>query len=536
MTDLNLCEKKIYSQNGEDGITMKLVELLYDPSENNSTKYYVEFGVENGDECNTRILREKYNWNGLMMDGRFENKTINLQNEYITKENIIQLLKKYNVPSKINLLSVDIDFNDFYCLHEILKNYECDIIICEYNGAHFINEDKIIIYDAYAQWDCTNYFGASFLSLYKLGEKFGYSLIHCDYIGINCFFIRTELLKSKNIKLLHTDNIEQIYKSANYVKYHVPGHGTGPNGGHPQDPQYRKYISSDDAMNIDRPKYFVVPYSCIGDQLSLSGAVHYLLQEKNAYKVCILASSINYDSVKHLYEDYPQVTVYPVEYDYHFSEERHKFENLPIDKRDGYELVAFGNHSGKKWRMPRVFELDALYLAANIPKEVRFSHFRLPKRLDNSLKIYNKLVEKVGKDYVIIHDDPSRLLILNYDKVRTWLSTNGLSHLPVVYLGYNRNNYPLIKGLNNVDVTDIILSHDIFDNVDLLRNAKVCHMMDSSLGILLDYITDSCRSDQYRISHERLLYKLSKDLYKSKWEFEEGVSMLNEFDPKDEPV
>ena len=52
---------------------------------------------------------------------------------------------KYNVPEHINLLSVDIDFNDFYCLKEILKHYKVDIIICEYNSSHLPNEDKIII-------------------------------------------------------------------------------------------------------------------------------------------------------------------------------------------------------------------------------------------------------------------------------------------------------------------------------------------------------------------------------------------------------
>ena len=60
--DLSLFENKIFSQNGEDGITMKLVDLIYNCDNNN--KYYVEFGVENGNECNTRILREKYNWKG----------------------------------------------------------------------------------------------------------------------------------------------------------------------------------------------------------------------------------------------------------------------------------------------------------------------------------------------------------------------------------------------------------------------------------------------------------------------------------------
>ena len=53
--DLSLFENKIFSQNGEDGIIMKLVELIYNGDNHN--RVYVEFGVENGIECNTRILR-----------------------------------------------------------------------------------------------------------------------------------------------------------------------------------------------------------------------------------------------------------------------------------------------------------------------------------------------------------------------------------------------------------------------------------------------------------------------------------------------
>ena len=126
--NLSYFERKQFSQNGEDGITEKLIELIYNG--NNNNKFFVEFGVENGLECNTRILREKYKWKGLQMDGSYENSEINLRKEWISKENIIGLFKKYNVPKNINLLSVDIDFNDFYCLKEILSVYTCDIIIC----------------------------------------------------------------------------------------------------------------------------------------------------------------------------------------------------------------------------------------------------------------------------------------------------------------------------------------------------------------------------------------------------------------------
>jgi len=58
--DLSVFENRVFSQNGEDGITTKLVELIYDG--NHDDKFYVEFGVEDGKQCNTRILRENYRW------------------------------------------------------------------------------------------------------------------------------------------------------------------------------------------------------------------------------------------------------------------------------------------------------------------------------------------------------------------------------------------------------------------------------------------------------------------------------------------
>jgi len=238
--ELSLFESKKYSQNGEDGIIKKLLELIYDDDNNN--KYYVEFGVENGNECNTRILREDFNWNGLQMDGTYENNDINLKREFITKENIVDLFKKYNIPAIINLLSVDIDFNDFYCLKEILSNYKCDIIICEYNATHLPSEDKIVIYDPNGGWDNTNYFGASLFSLYKLGNKYNYSLIYCNENGINCFFIHNDIINSRQLYFNDMNNVEKIYKKA--------GYSDGPNGGHPQDPYNRPYINYEEAIKI----------------------------------------------------------------------------------------------------------------------------------------------------------------------------------------------------------------------------------------------------------------------------------------------
>jgi hypothetical protein len=76
--NLQYYEDQIYSQNGEDGILLRILEILgllpgstvQDITTGEGGRrggYYVEFGVEDGTQCNTRILRERFNYTGLLM-------------------------------------------------------------------------------------------------------------------------------------------------------------------------------------------------------------------------------------------------------------------------------------------------------------------------------------------------------------------------------------------------------------------------------------------------------------------------------------
>jgi FkbM family methyltransferase len=230
--DLKNYENKIYSQNGEDGILLEIINRL-----NLKNGYYVEFGTQNGDECNTRILREKYDWYGLLMDGTYENNNINLKNEFITRENITNLFEKYNVPKQFNLLSIDIDYNDFYVLHKILEKYTMDIIILEYNAYFLQNEDAIIKYNSNGMWDGSNYFGASLLAFKKLLNKFKYSLIYTENKGVNAFFVADKYADKFN----NCNNINILYNSAKY--------SNGPRGSHPMDTKNRSYVQFDDIID-----------------------------------------------------------------------------------------------------------------------------------------------------------------------------------------------------------------------------------------------------------------------------------------------
>ena len=61
-------EFKVFSQWGEDGIIAFLINNL-----NIENKFFVEFGVENYVESNTRFLLKKNNWSGLIIDSSIKN-------------------------------------------------------------------------------------------------------------------------------------------------------------------------------------------------------------------------------------------------------------------------------------------------------------------------------------------------------------------------------------------------------------------------------------------------------------------------------
>jgi hypothetical protein len=234
--DLEKYEKRVYSQNGEDGVLEKIFGIV-----GTTSRYYVEFGVENGNECNTRFLRQFYGWKGLMMDLSYQNHNINLNKEKITAENIVELFQKYQVPTEFDLLSIDIDLNDFHVWNTICQFYRPRVVVIEYNGCLSPHEDKVVIYYPNNHWDGTNYYGASILAFYKLGRKYGYSLVYAENRGANIFFVRDDVLESCGSLFKNTNNVEKLFKPLRNA-------GPGPNGGHTLDPHNRAYLKAENLL------------------------------------------------------------------------------------------------------------------------------------------------------------------------------------------------------------------------------------------------------------------------------------------------
>jgi len=186
-------EGLVFSQNGEDGVIGALVARV--PTLN---KYYVEFGVQNGKQRNTRALQERSAWTGLLLDGSHEDPIINLHKEFITPSNVAFLFEKYHVPKNLGLLSVDIDSYDFWITKAILEaGYSPDIPVTEVNsqvstGLFTVPPPNV----TGLPWLTPGQrnFGASPEAFAALGGKFGYKMVYCESRGVNCFMMKSSLI------------------------------------------------------------------------------------------------------------------------------------------------------------------------------------------------------------------------------------------------------------------------------------------------------------------------------------------------------
>ena len=203
---LEIYEKKVFSQFGEDGITDYIFTKI-----GTETKYFVEIGTQDGSECNTRFLREQRGWTGIQIDAKYENPLINLHKHMVNKENIISILQSYHVPYEFDYFSLDIDGIDWYILNEVLSNYQVRAFVCEYNACLDVNVDQVIQYDPNF-WDAgpyNIYHGASLKAFCNLARSKSYSLVHSN--GVNAFFVNDDYWTGDE-DFPETNNLEVLWK------------------------------------------------------------------------------------------------------------------------------------------------------------------------------------------------------------------------------------------------------------------------------------------------------------------------------------
>lgn len=196
-------EHKIYSQNGEDGVIDTIFSII-----GVTNKIAVEIGVsvtatdEHGDyisnrlENNTAALADN-DWRLYWFDiiePFITPINCTFTNKFLTKDNIVESFEENCIPIEFDLLSIDIDSNDYY-LRDALKGYSPRVVISEYNGCFDASVEYVMPYDEDYIWPGTTdrEYGVSLKSLTKQADELGYDLVYCEKKGVNAFFVRKDI-------------------------------------------------------------------------------------------------------------------------------------------------------------------------------------------------------------------------------------------------------------------------------------------------------------------------------------------------------
>jgi hypothetical protein len=229
---------KCYSQNDEDGI---LLEIFNRIGVEHST--FIEFGVGNGLENNS-LLWLVQGWRGLWIDGgaqdaqsirarfadRIAARQLHFRQAHITAESIDQEFVAAGMTGGIDLLSIDIDGNDYY-VFEAIRSVSARVVVIEYNGKFPPPVRWRMPYSPHHHWDGSDWFGASLQSMDDLFAARGYGLVACNITGANAFFVRNDLLGE--------GRFHAPYTAANHyqpTRYFLTGGLFQHIGGHPPAP------------------------------------------------------------------------------------------------------------------------------------------------------------------------------------------------------------------------------------------------------------------------------------------------------------
>jgi hypothetical protein len=222
---------KVYSQHDEDGITEAIFNRI-----GTTNKFFVEFGAGDGLENGTLYCLLKA-WSGVWIDGSaisvdaietgfkdfIASKRLKVHYSFLTAENIEQIFSEMEVPEEFDLLSIDIDNNDYWVWQAIQK-YSPRVVAIEYNASFKQTVACVVPYSPTSIWDHTNYYGASLKALELLGRRKGYCLVGCNYTGVTAFFVREDLVGRH---FAEPFNAENHYEPPRYFVRMPNGHRPG---------------------------------------------------------------------------------------------------------------------------------------------------------------------------------------------------------------------------------------------------------------------------------------------------------------------
>ena len=194
----------VFSQFEEDGLILFILAVIGIKNSN-----FIEIGSDDGLNSNCANLALNFGWYGLFIDA---NQRSISRGEYfyrkhpnpfgykprfcltkVTRENINEIIESNGFRDEIDLLSIDIDGNDYW-IWDAIHVINPRIVMIE-THINFGLRDIVVPYDPNYVYPGKHpqYHGASPIAMVKLGRKKGYRLIGANMLGFNFIFLRNDL-------------------------------------------------------------------------------------------------------------------------------------------------------------------------------------------------------------------------------------------------------------------------------------------------------------------------------------------------------
>lgn len=203
-TGLERYEYSLYSQNGEDGILRYIFDQI-----GSTNRRFLEFGF-GVTENNSLRLALHDSFGGVFIDASA--RSVDLLNrtarsrgmphvrgltQFLTAENVCDVVQRAGCDGPLDLLSIDVDGNDYWLWQALIKD-RARVVVIEYNASLGPSMSVTIPYEARFDREKRHpsglYYGASLQALVRLGKRHGYALVGCDSKGVNAFFVRQDCL------------------------------------------------------------------------------------------------------------------------------------------------------------------------------------------------------------------------------------------------------------------------------------------------------------------------------------------------------
>jgi hypothetical protein len=207
----------VHSQAGEDGILGKVLEVIGAP-----TRWCVEFGAWDGKYLsNTYNLIANHEFSAVMIEGstkRYrdlvaafnDNPRVIALNAFVgftAADGLDTILAKTSIPVDFDVLSIDIDGNDYH-VWSAVTHYRPRVVVIEYNPTVPNAVDFVQPADMQVNQ------GASLSAQARLGKSKGYELVAVT--EHNCIFVRAELFPAFGIE---DNSIAALRPNENMVTY-----------------------------------------------------------------------------------------------------------------------------------------------------------------------------------------------------------------------------------------------------------------------------------------------------------------------------